>query len=576
MRKRLFFTFFTAALLFVGCNKPQWHVTEQDVLVYTQMKSGATCVWDGGTMLALAHGPGKLTVYNGRGEVIESKNTTAEMGVIGSDRYVSYGSGYYLGKMKKSRPNGFGVLIDGDYLYIGRFKKGDFYGSDDDYLGGNAIVGRVDGEKCVPEFYGRIEKGKPNGNGILYENGIVKYDGSWKRGERSGLGCEYFNDSIEYGIHYVYDGSFAHDVQKGYGQLFKYQIICESVAQQNDTVDSLMRQDDSTLAIKYEPITAEVKCDTFQMLLYQGEWKDGMRHGSGTEYNERGITVYEGSWKRNMYDGKGTLYKEGKCIEGRFDEGRLEKEFKVSVVDQVKRTTNQILGKEVFDEHESTADESIATPESSLAASQMEFIESMMPELEEYAKEKIEKRVDKRFGFWNIVRMTAQPVFRKELKRADKAQKYFCKDLTPNSTEKWINAKIDYYNQTHGEKLQYVDLGKIEKNQIVTSEVARKVFDREAMEISEGFKDFFVGYVCVWIVGFIIGIIIAICGVPQIAGIIDGALTVIGFILCIIVSIFVNGPICNALESEISQMVLNNYMTYINSQDIITQMIGML
>lgn len=560
MRKRLFFTFFTAALLFVGCNKPQWHVTEQDVLIYTQMKSGTTCVWDGGTMLALAHGPGTLTVYSKSGSVVESKSVTADMGIIGESRYSSVEHGYFLGEMKKDKPNGFGVFRSEGVFKIGSFKKGKLAEGDENFLMGNVCIGYETETGGVPIYWGQMKKGKPHGFGDEYKDGMLRYHGSWHKGEWSGLGVEYILDSAEYGVYYVYDGAFSHDVQKGEGKLFKYQIQC------GNGLDTSVLDSASILQKADSP-----QCDTLQMLLYNGEWKDGMRHGVGIEYNERGIVVYEGSWKKDMYDGKGTLYKEGKCIEGRFDEGRLEKEFKVSVMDQVKRTTNQFLGKEVFDEQETSAEESIATPESSVASSKMEFIKSMMPELEEYAKEKIDKRVDKRFGFWSILRMSTQPVFRKELKRMDKAQKYFCKDLTPNTIEKWINAKVDYYNQSHEEKLKPVNLDKIEKNQIVTIEVAQKVFDREFMEIGSGIRDVLIGFLVLQILALIVCIF-----APQVGFIIEGVATIIEFIICIVIAIVYDSPLCVGLENEIKQMVLENYMAYINSQDIIAQMIGML
>lgn len=580
MNKKLLFVACITTLLFAGCNKPHWYTTEQNVLLYTQLEKGNTCSWEGETLLALAHGEGTFTVYNKRGDIVESKKITAQKGVIDNFRYVPYGKdGFFLGDMKKNKPHGFGVLFDDTHIYIGRFKKGRFYGSDDDYLRGDVIVGLINGEDCTPEYYGGFKKGKPHGNCILYQNGIVQYEGNWKKGKRFGLGCEFFTDSIENGIYYVYDGAFAHDVQNGHGQLFKYQIITDSIVSQVCLSDSLFQQRDSSLVVNHKKPKVDVKCDTLKILLYQGEWKDGMRHGGGTEYNEHGITVYEGSWKKDMYDGKGLLYKEGKCIEGQFDKGRLEKEFKVSAIEQVKRTTNQFFGKKVFAEQEYSNEDSTVIPESSIAASKMEFIQSIMPELETFAKEKIDKRVDKRFGFWNIPRMSIQPILSKELPRADKAQKKFCKDLDPNTIEKWVNAKVDYYNSNHEDKLNYVDLGEIEKNQIVTFDVARKVFDREANEIGDFIKDILIGFIILQVLGFIIGFIIGFVMGDEawgIIGIIDGALLVINFLICLGVSIFVNGPICNALESEISQMVLNNYMTYIYSQDIIAQMLGML
>ena len=40
---------------------------------------------------------------------------------------------------------------------------------------------------------------------------------------------------------------------------------------------------------------------------YEGDWKDGMRHGKGTFYYTNG-DKYVGDWKDDVQDGKGIYY----------------------------------------------------------------------------------------------------------------------------------------------------------------------------------------------------------------------------------------------------------------------------
>ena len=36
-------------------------------------------------------------------------------------------------------------------------------------------------------------------------------------------------------------------------------------------------------------------------LIYTGMWKDGKRHGFGTEYNKEGKIVFTGEWENDQY-----------------------------------------------------------------------------------------------------------------------------------------------------------------------------------------------------------------------------------------------------------------------------------
>lgn len=54
---------------------------------------------------------------------------------------------------------------------------------------------------------------------------------------------------------------------------------------------------------------------------YEGDWKDGMRHGKGTFYYTNG-DKYVGDWKDDVQDGKGIYYfQNGERYEGDYANG---------------------------------------------------------------------------------------------------------------------------------------------------------------------------------------------------------------------------------------------------------------
>ena len=214
-----------------------------------------------------------------------------------------------------------------------------------------------------------------------------------------------------------------------------------------------------------------------------------------------------------------------------------------------------------------------------MVESEQEFIESLSSDLNEYLESEFKTRVDKRFGFWHVFRMSLQPIFRSDLKRADFAQDFFVKNVTSKKMETFINVKIDNYNShTSGNKLQYVEINDIPKNAIVNSDVAIKVFDREALETADAISDVLVTILIVWIVGFIIGFVIGLF-IPSLipyAGIVDIVLGIIAFVLGLCISVFHQGPLAIEMENTIAQMLVDNYLSFLDSQYIIEQMLGLL
>ena len=176
--------------------------------------------------------------------------------------------------------------------------------------------------------------------------------------------------------------------------------------------------------------------------------------------------------------------------------------------------------------------------------------------------------------------MIVQPWSKSDVKRAKFAEEYFCEDIGIQDMQNWINAKIDFHNKNNiGEQLQYINLPKtMPTNTIVDTEVAMLIFNREAMETTDVLVGVIVDILICVVIAFILGFLLGFFFPPlaPYAFIIDIVMTIIAFGLGIYVSVFRTTTIALELESQIQQLMIDNYMQFLESQNIITQMLGML
>ena len=505
-----------------SCSRAQWVETTDGLYMYGKLPKNQGVVWTGGSIGPLADGNGDIIVLDDDGA--EKSRTTASViqGAVSDYSYIPIENGSYLGKRKKNIPNGFGSMIRQDTLRLGIFKKGKLYS-------GEVGIYVFDGKTLIPCYQGAFKKGKPDGIGREFKNGALAYEGSFKKGAKHGIGKEYQGNEL------VYDGAYSSGQRNGPGKEY------------------------------YNGA-----------LMYDGTWHKGARDGQGTQYNDRGIMVYSGGWKNGLYQGKGKLYENGQCLEGKWDDGRLTKSISTSVFKEISSATKIWLsGKDSLNLSSSTED----LKNKELLSSQVEFIEQLNAEIEAHLAENFEERVEKRFGFWHLPRMIFQPWFKSDIKRANAAQSYFCKKNEAKDIQTLINTKIDYYNENSGgDKLNYIKLEAIPDGAIVDTDAAMKVFEREAMETT----DVLVGILTDILICLVIGVIIYFiiwffipALIPYILWI-NLALTAIAFLVGLSLSVFRTTAVSLELEGVIKQMLVDNYMQFLDSQNIILQMFGML
>ena len=511
-----------AYLSLLGCNRIQWVKTADGTYIYGCLPTNKDVVWEGKTLGPLATGKGDVVILD-KNSVEKSRETVeTRLGAISEYKYVPTTAGQYLGRKTKDLPNGFGSLVKNDTLFLGTFKKGAL-------SSGSVQIFALTETQATPCFIGSYKKGLAEGFGRNYVNGVLIYEGNYKKGKQEGFGREYVAGQL------VFDGSFKSGLRNGLGKEYHNEV-----------------------------------------LIFDGEWQKGVRDGFGTAYNDRGVLVYEGSWKSGLYDGKGKLYENGQCIEGKWDDGRLTKTISTSVFKEIGSATRMWFSDlDSLDVSAVTA----SAEQSTIPASQIEFIEQLNNEVEEYLSKEFDKRVEKRFGFWHLVRMMVQPWFKSDIKRANAAQRFFCKNVDSREMENLINAKIDYYNEsTTGEKLNYVKLDKLPDGAIVNTDTAIKVFEREAMETTDVLVGILVDILLCLVVAFIIGFIIGLA-IPSLlpyVGVVDIAMAMIAFGVGLYLSVFRTTAVSLELEGVIKQMLVDNYMQFLDAQNIILQMLGLL
>lgn len=463
--------------------------------------------------------------------------------------YGIFQDSYYLewdGPSNLAFVNGDGILLlkDSEGKTHDRIELTTKMGVVSDYSFINTSVGN---------YLGKMKKGLPNGFGVLIKDSVVtignfkkgelsngafvKYQltnedilplisGISKKGKVSGVAKEYQNGKL------VYEGSFKRGERNGVGQEY------------NDG-----------------------------NLIYSGEWRNGKRHGDGIEYKTNGLITYQGEWKNGSYHGRGKLYQEGICQEGRWEDGRLTKSISTSAFSEISQSTKKWFSSDSLDIDDELLKEEIP----SIPSSQTEFIECLYVDLDEYLHSTIDKKVEKRFGFGNLLRMIFQPWFKSDVKRATAAQKYFCKDLDSKDVQNWINEKVDYYNSNSPDKLSYVKLDKLSDDSIVDNKVALKIFEREAMETTDTIVGILVDIIICWVIGFIIGVIIG-AFIPSLlpyVGVFDLVLTIIAFLAGLYVCFFRTVPLSIELESTIKQMLVDNYIMFLDAQNIVSQLLGL-
>ena len=169
-------------------------------------------------------------------------------------------------------------------------------------------------------YYGKIKKGRPDGYGVILEKHhdyyIVKEMGKFKKGGLNGYGYQFelgtiypFSGRDTDSLFLSYEGEFKNGIYNGKGISY----ICSNstdnqIAEYEKYLDladeyGYVAENDEQIMFQF-PVSVSLK-------IYEGKFKKGLKNGKGTSYGYDGLVEYEGNYKNGKKSGKGQEYYEG-------------------------------------------------------------------------------------------------------------------------------------------------------------------------------------------------------------------------------------------------------------------------
>ena len=246
---------------------------------------------------------GKGKEYNDDGQLIfEGNYIKGKRNGEGCEYYFN-GNLKFEGEYLNGERNGKGKVyfINGNIYFIGEYlKEKKWNGKGYNKYGGYAFkINNGNGYTLEYDTYdnlifeGKYSNGEKNGKGYEYiydedqEANIVIFEGEYKDGIKNGKGKKYYNNG-----NLKFEGKYLNGKKwngKGYDR--KGNLIYE-----------LKNGDGYVKKYYYAHIFHK------DVLIYEGEYKNGEKNGKGKEYDRYGKLIYEGEYKDGKKQGKGKKY----------------------------------------------------------------------------------------------------------------------------------------------------------------------------------------------------------------------------------------------------------------------------
>ena len=196
----------------------------------------------------------------------------------------------YKGTWKNDKYNGEGTLWMPDgCCFEGTFVDGKLNGPGKFYRADKSLG-----------FSGLYEDGEKSGSGTEYEIDGSEYHGEFKHDKRNGRG------SVKKGNDILFDGEWVDGMKEGHGKEIQSLVIYEGSFKQGK------RHGEGVLSLPGG------------QLIYSGSWANGKKSGQGCEILKGGIK-YEGSFRNDQYDGAGKQWQDNVLVfDGHFRNGFRE------------------------------------------------------------------------------------------------------------------------------------------------------------------------------------------------------------------------------------------------------------
>ena len=224
----------------------------------------------------------------------------------------------YTGQWQYDHRNGPGVLTSPSKTIEGTFVRNEVVGT----IKASFKVVNALGERVIHEYTGEYSNNSLNGHGVMVYSNNQSYDGEWLNGKRHGFGEFKSTDGS-------YEGEWKDDKPNGHG-VHKHKYT-DSTGKEVE--DVYIGQFKDSCFDGYGTLTSTLGTK------YAGDWVKDERHGHGVFTKQKVVTfeganidvqsVYTGQWVNNRQQGEGrieiTTLDTGKVIyiyEGEFKDGR--------------------------------------------------------------------------------------------------------------------------------------------------------------------------------------------------------------------------------------------------------------
>lgn len=138
-------------------------------------------------------------------------------------------------------------------------------------------------------YEGYWKEGKQEGKGNLYLISGDKYFGDWKNGLMHG------NGSYQWKAGNFYIGEYKDGKMNGVGKKYNSESV---LVQKGTWIDNVYQINETgCISGNCENSTGTYLWEDGNK--YEGEWKDGKMHGTGTFYLENGEIYHQGKWKNH-------------------------------------------------------------------------------------------------------------------------------------------------------------------------------------------------------------------------------------------------------------------------------------
>lgn len=242
----------------------------------------------------------------------------------------------YTGQMKDGKYHGTGIL-----KVRNRIPEGELDNGSRSELFKTSSLRRNKSEVSI--FQGQFLEGELEGHGTWTVGNIIIYEGNWKKGKMHGHGKQIEHDKI-------YVGEFCYGKKEGFGRYFRNNGNIDEGQWKDKKPPETEEQNTADGSDEGEICEGEVPelgRNALVGVIYEGEWKDGKRHGKGKwAFEDGGMyegefskgklggfgkcafkigTMYEGEWKDNKMHGRGKVkYASGSIYEGKFCVGKRQ------------------------------------------------------------------------------------------------------------------------------------------------------------------------------------------------------------------------------------------------------------